>query len=503
MHHYLKAFLLFVLFASANLAIADYYECPNAKQAQKIINQAATNLVNARAVGAGWWLYQATTANAITIDYNTQIIPNGLVGDHVKYLATFLQGEPQHVDVANQRHCYYPTTTGSLNASGMPVASDSSGKAQVLALEYAVGIDPNSDPTKPASSLTPTVLKPRAQTSWHPTRLIIFGDSLSDMGYQDSMPDNELPIVTCPNGTVQRKEPTYTSPCGHVWPYYLAKKLGIPVPLPNNANPPKYPDYPSHNSNVSGTRSLTASTPNNTDFAAGGAVSGGVQFSISDKYYPPNLSYQIAQYAQQVKADPTLINSGDLYMLWIGANDVFRDVFPPNQLTNATAYSINNNIMAALAAIKNINSKAHILVMDLVDIGDTPLGTVYNHNILSMVTKNEGIWLQSLINAKYPDNSVQSLDTYLPTQALYNQSMSRTNPYTIPSGLTFINNRNPACKDAVIDVNLIALTCDPIAMGQIDPEQFVYEDAVHPTDQTDRITAYSFYNGIMEAPWPD
>lgn len=500
MRRSLKTFLLLSSLASANLAVADYYECPAAKQAQNIINQAATNLVNAHAAGSGWWLYQATTNNNITIDYDTQLIPNGLVNDHVKYLATFLQGAPQHVDVAGKRHCYYPAATGSLNASGAPVTSDTSGKAQVLAIEYATGVDPNTDPAKPAATPTPTV--PSIPTTWHPTRLIIFGDSLSDMGYQDNMPDTLLPIVTCPDGTEQRKEPTYTSPCGHIWPYYLANKLGIPVPLANNANPPKYPDYPSDNSNVSGTRSLTASTPNNTDFAAGGAVSGDVQFSVSDAYYPPNLSYQIAQYAQQVKADQTLINSGDLYVLWIGANDVFRDVLPPSILTNATAYSVNNNIMAAIAEIKTINPQAHILVIDQVDIGDTPLGTVDDHNVLSMVTKNQGIWLQSLIHAKY-DNSVQALDSYLPTQALYNQPMSITNPFTAPNGVTFINNRNPACKSAVIEPNLIALTCDPIAMGQTDPEQFVFEDAVHPTDHTDRIMADMFYKGIEEAPWPD
>jgi phospholipase/lecithinase/hemolysin len=324
-------------------------------------------------------------------------------------------------------------------------------------------------------------------SAWSPSRIIIFGDSLSDMGYQDNFHPG---LMQCPDGTKQEKEPTYTSPCGHIWPYYLAHKLGIPVPLPNNANPLN----PTQNTNVSGTLNFTPSTPYNTDYAAGGAVSGGVPFVASAPYFPPDVQYQIAQYTAQVRANPSLISSGDLYVLWVGANDVFRDI---KVLTDDTARSVNANIMTAIASIKAVNPTAHILVADMVDMGDTPLGTVYNHVILSSVSKNQGLWLASLINAKY-DRSVQILDTYLPTQSLYNHSM----PYTTPGGYTFINNKNPACKGAIIDTNLIAINCNPIASGQIDPQQYVFEDSAHPTDQMDKMMADIFYQRITTMVWP-
>jgi phospholipase/lecithinase/hemolysin len=488
----IKNFVLISLLANVTIASANFYACPNSKEAYTAIEHAATNLVMAKTATPEWSLYQAATQNGVTIDYYTQTIPNGSVSDHVEYLATFLQGAAASVDLGITRHCYYPVATGALNAAGAPMVTNVASKqGQVLALEYSTGVDPNA--SSGASGVpVKTSLTSKSQGDWQPTRLVIFGDSLSDMGYQDNYHPG---LMTCPDGTKQEKEPTYTSPCGHVWPYYLAKKMGIPVPLPNNANPLE----PTLNTNVSGTLSLTASTPYNTDYAAGGAVSGGEPYVAQAPYFAPDVLHQIAQYTAQVHADPSLINSGDLYVLWIGANDVFRDL-KNTDLTNNTARNANTNIMIAIAKIKAVNPTAHILVVDMVDIGNTPLGMVADSKLLSSVTKNQGLWMASLINEKY-DRSVQILDTYIPTQTLYNIQMSRLQPYKTGDGYTFINNRNPACTDAVIDTFLAAISCSPIELGQIDPEQYVFADGVHPTDQMDRLIADIFYQRITTAVW--
>ncbi|MSP53580.1 MAG: hypothetical protein EXR81_04945 [Gammaproteobacteria bacterium] len=489
----LKFFLLINLLTNITIASANFYSCPNSKDAYNTIEHAAANLVIAKTATPGWTLYQATTQNAVTVDYYTQTIPNGSISEHVEYLATFLQGAAAFVDVGTKRHCYYPAASGLLNTDGAPVVTDvASKKDQVLALEYAADVDPNASSAASGAPVK-TSLMPKSEGNWQPTRIIIFGDSLSDMGYQDNYHPG---LMTCPDGTKQQKEPTYTSPCGHVWPDYLTHKLGIPLPLPNNASPIN----PTLNTHVSGRLSLTASTPYNTDYAAGGAVSGGMPFVAQAPYFAPDVLYQIAQYTAQVHADPSLISSSDLYVVWIGANDVFRDLLN-RTLTDDTVRNTNTHIMTAIANIKAVNSTAHILVVDMVDIGDTPLGTIDNHIALSSISKNQGLWMASLINEKY-DRSVQVLDTYIPTQTLYNIQMDPLRPYTTLNGYTFVNNRNPACTNAIINTFLAAISCDPIELGQINPEQYVFEDTVHPTDQMDRVIADIFYQRITTAVWP-
>lgn len=146
-----KSILVFSLLVSANMAFADFAACPSASDAQKIVNSAAGSLTPVASPATGWTLYQATATDLVTIDYYTQVKPSNNVGDHVKYLATFLQGAASNFDTATLRHCYYPVATGSLDATGAPqvpsvIVPGLEGKAQVLALEYAAGVDPGPGP---------------------------------------------------------------------------------------------------------------------------------------------------------------------------------------------------------------------------------------------------------------------------------------------------------------------------------------------------------------------
>ena len=149
----LKSVVVASLLVAANMAFADFATCPAAIDAQKIFASHVSKLAAVSTPPSGWYQYQATSADQVTIDYYTQKIPSDNLNNHVWALSTFIDGAPQYVDVAAvgttpaMRHCYYPDTSGELDATGLPkVPTDPipvlDGKAQVLALEYAAGVHP-------------------------------------------------------------------------------------------------------------------------------------------------------------------------------------------------------------------------------------------------------------------------------------------------------------------------------------------------------------------------
>ena len=151
-----KSLLVVILLTNTSIAVADLATCPTAAVAQSIVNSVAANLKPMSGAPTGWTLYQATSSDAVTVDYYATTAPVNLT-DHVKYLGTFLQGAAQNVDLPTSaptvRHCYYPgTTTGGTGAldptSAAPIT------AQVLALEYGAGVTPT--PPGPPGPMPPS-----------------------------------------------------------------------------------------------------------------------------------------------------------------------------------------------------------------------------------------------------------------------------------------------------------------------------------------------------------
>ena len=148
----LKSVLVLSLLTTATLAFA-FDDCPSAANAQKIFANSVSKLTAVATPPSGWYQYQATGGDQITIDYYTQKIPSDNLVNHVWALSTFIDGAPLSVDVPASgsvpamRHCYYPDTSGELDANGLPeIPTDPipvlANKAQVLALEYGAGVHP-------------------------------------------------------------------------------------------------------------------------------------------------------------------------------------------------------------------------------------------------------------------------------------------------------------------------------------------------------------------------
>lgn len=152
-----KTVLVLVLIATAQVSMADFAACPSAVTAQAYVNSAAANLKEQTSPVAGWHFYQAIASDGFTkVNYYTQVVPGDNLGDHVKYLTTFMQGDAATpvdlpANAATVRHCYYPAATGSLDANANPlvpsvIVPGLAGKAQVLAIEYGAGTPPGPVP---------------------------------------------------------------------------------------------------------------------------------------------------------------------------------------------------------------------------------------------------------------------------------------------------------------------------------------------------------------------
>ena len=219
------------------------------------------------------------------------------------------------------------------------------------------------------------------------SNIYIFGDSLSDDGYQNS--NSAVPAG---------KEPTYTTPGGHVWGYYLGQALKKPV-QPNNLNPP------AGNANVN-------PILDGNDYAAGGATTTGQGISIEGKYNPPSVAQQITNYLNQhnQRADPKA-----LYIIWVGANNAFQALNEGKTtqlptIMDAAAQDIANQV----AQLYRQGAK-HVLVITLPDLSVIPLlaGAGYPKTILDMLSRLSFSFNNSLnSDLAYTGTSVKLFDAY-------------------------------------------------------------------------------------------
>jgi phospholipase/lecithinase/hemolysin len=171
-----------------------------------------------------------------------------------------------------------------------------------------------------------------AMPSWTAdfTRLIVFGDSLSDTGNLLGLTGGSIP----PDPPYQGGR--YSN--GNVWPEFVATALGIPL----------------------------------ENYAYGGAQSGG-QTSIYDGEIPnsnfPSLAEEISEYLADVNnaADPSAF-----FVLWAGANDLL-DPGNASTITTVTDRAVDG-LVAALVALRNAGA-VRVVVGNLPDLGLIPYAT--------------------------------------------------------------------------------------------------------------------------------
>lgn len=290
-------------------------------------------------------------------------------------------------------------------------------------------------------------------------KLVVFGDSLSDMGYQDKL------------GPLIHKSPLWTSPGGEAWPFYLAHDLNLPTITVNNSTVPLE------------TNVYVSALGEGDDYAAGGAVTKGVGIGSSG-YAPPSVHQQVLRYLTEHAKDD---QSERLFVLWAGANDVSMALADEDPATTA--------IMAARQAADNVFADAillrahgarHVVIVNLPDLGSTPLALAQPalKPLLSAATDAFNMELSS-----QRGRGVLLFDAHGFFDALI------ANKETQVGGKTyrFDNVTEANCSGDIASIS--AINCVPPSRSSV---QYLFEDGIHPTDAGHQVLAAKLASFISE-----
>jgi outer membrane lipase/esterase len=290
-------------------------------------------------------------------------------------------------------------------------------------------------------------------------QVIVFGDSLSDLGFQDEL------------GPIIRKSPLWTSPGGESWPFYLVHDLKLKTITVNNSTQPNQKN------------TFVSALGMGDDYAAGGAVTDGVGIGTAN-YIPPSMSQQVNHYLEKSVAEDKSLT---LAILWGGANDIFMTL-------SATDPSLAA-IRGAKQAADNINDCAkrliqqgvsRVIVMNLPDLGRVPFAQKQKEkkpdlpNLLTAASNafNTQLRLQLAKGVEIFDVK-NMLDTLLANKS-------------ISIGDQVVSFDNVTDSSCTYDLNkgiesISALNCIPPVRES--SENYLFEDGLHPTDSGHQIIA--------------
>lgn len=205
------------------------------------------------------------------------------------------------------------------------------------------------------------------------SKLILFGDSLTDVGNIFGFSGGTFPFPVAIQGSLTG-EPLYTSGAftnGLVWWQYLANQISLQEPVPFYEN-------------VITGNFLTSIPDEGVNFAVGGATTG--RDNAGNAQNPP-FPFDLPGLQDQMEAFATLLGEGEqadpdaLYVVWAGANN-FLGAFVPEDQTNPFAPFQDftkdptlpvSDISAAIEDLYALGAR-NFLVMNMYDLGNTPLG---------------------------------------------------------------------------------------------------------------------------------
>lgn len=256
------------------------------------------------------------------------------------------------------------------------------------------------------------------------SKVTVFGDSLSDNGNASMLTGGLFPPpMFYADGRMSN---------GPVWVEHLAESLGMEI-LPEN------------------------------QYAVVGACSGYDNFA-SFAYGIPQLAgtglkWQIETFLSD--SGPGPVDPNALYIVWIGANDIF--LYPPEDINLTVANAIQNTAWA-VATLAGHGAR-HILVANLPDLGLTPWGL-----------------------DKGPLGSAQLSGL---TDA-YNQYLGQTLDLLAANGIRTIRlDAAGLIREVAADPESFGLTnaTDRAQLSAGDDDEFLFWDDVHPTTAGHRIVA--------------
>ncbi|WP_414552792.1 SGNH/GDSL hydrolase family protein [Anabaena sp. CCY 0017] len=216
------------------------------------------------------------------------------------------------------------------------------------------------------ATLSPEVLN---QT----TKLILFGDSLSDVGNVFGFSNSTFPFPVAVQGSLIG-EPLYASGAftnGPIWWQYLTNQMLLEEPVPFYENV------------ITGTF-LPSIPDEGVNFAVGGATTG---IDNAGNAQNPPFSFDLPGLQDQIQAFDSLLGVGGeadpdaLYVVWAGANN-FLGAFIPEDPANPFAPFQDftkdptlpvSDISAAIDSLYTLGAR-NFLVGNIYDLGETPLG---------------------------------------------------------------------------------------------------------------------------------
>ena len=319
--------------------------------------------------------------------------------------------------------------------------------------------------------------------------IVVFGDSLSDAGYQDILPNN---YPDWPNMPTKQdpKQPTFTSPVpgNTVWPQYLVADYDFKAAiLPNNQNTP-----PQNVLSVDGKMV-------GNDYAAGGATTTCTGIGLSkdnvNYYTPPPIGplregqscndknienyNEIDNYLSQHnnKADPN-----DIYIIFGGANNAFRDMNADAMKSAASDIVFDADYLVSKGAIAK-----NIYIVNLPNLGLTPLATgTGTADAMTVFSNTFNNMLNSLLDSK--SYNLVDFNSFL-------NEIVKNKQITIGDHIyPFSNVTDGLCKSGQPnDPN--ALICIP-DLSKEGASTYLFEGNIHPTTYTHKVFAKYLKNVI-------
>jgi phospholipase/lecithinase/hemolysin len=265
--------------------------------------------------------------------------------------------------------------------------------------------------------------------------LIIFGDSLSDVGNAYQAGNTALVPPNYVAG--EYTDGTTTTPKSAIsglWIEQLAALGGLPKP--------------------------TASSASGFDYAFAGAVT-----ATTGSTSNPGLGDQVTQFLHTYPSAP----SGSLYVIWGGGNDL-NNAGSAAALPAAETSAISN-LKGEISQLAAAGAK-NFLWLNLPPLGDTPAGVASGYasqlNASSAQFKQDWSTAMTQLKAQYPSINLVGLDVY--SNALQ--------VVASPSTYGFTNVTSPAQSQLV------------------NPDAYVFWDQLHPTTKAGQVLAEAAFQAL-------
>lgn len=300
------------------------------------------------------------------------------------------------------------------------------------------------------------------------SRMIVFGDSLSDSG---QFPD----IESLPSGEVQslrftnRVAPTYLapSPFGEVSTQRLAKALGLEPLLPSTSIVREFLDL-----------------PDGANYATGGYTNDDILGSITR----PEGSVVSGVGLTIRRRDGYLVTAGEadpeaLYYLNGGGNDFLDGAVTDVTTATASAVTLAKGVEALVSA-----GATTLVVSNLPDIGATPAGAQSGQrDSLSALTQVFNQALGERLAAYDGRAEIIRLDV----GALFNEVVATPGDFGLAENIPL--------SSICFSIESCDVSNYGLAAGTPDPSKLLFNDTVHPTTTGQEILAdYAF--ALIEAP---